>query len=60
MTGQPGQSGRYSIAGGRNGKTPMRSIRVPDEDWTAWQTAAKRAGLSVSEWIRQQLNAAIS
>jgi predicted HicB family RNase H-like nuclease len=37
----------------------MRSIRVPDEDWHAWQAAAAAAGLSVSEWMRRTLFASI-
>jgi hypothetical protein len=57
MTGKLGQSGRTPLQGRGAGSTPMRSIRVPDEDWHAWQAAAAAAGLSVSEWIRRTLNA---
>lgn len=36
------------------GQTPIRSIRVSDEDWELWQAAAERAGAeSVSAWLRQ-------
>jgi hypothetical protein len=34
------------------GTTPLRSIRVPDEEWHAWQKQAAKLGTTVTEWIR--------
>lgn len=35
------------------GKTPLRSLRVPDREWEAWRAQAAKLGLSVSQWLRQ-------
>lgn len=34
----------------------MRSIRVSEEEWAAWNEAADAKGLSLIAWIRQILN----
>lgn len=33
-------------------------LRVQEDEHAAWARAAKRAGLSVSDWIRRLVNAA--
>lgn len=33
------------------GKTPIRSIRVPDEMWERWKATAEKAGKGVTAWI---------
>jgi len=38
------------------GKTPMRSMRVPDDEWDAWRAAAGDGPLGA--WIRAVCNAA--
>jgi predicted HicB family RNase H-like nuclease len=38
--------------------SPQRNLRASPAQWTAWLRAAKRAGLSLSEWIRAALDAA--
>jgi hypothetical protein len=43
--------------GDRHAK-PGRILRATKEQWAAWLRAAKRAGLSLSEWIRNALDAA--
>ena len=38
----------------RPGKqTPPRSLRVPDDEWTAWHEAAKAADVTLTDYIRQ-------
>jgi hypothetical protein len=37
-------------------KDPMRSLRVPDEEWERWQNAATAKGLSISMWLRRIAN----
>ena len=41
-------------------KEPMRSIRVSEAEWGAWQETADRLGLSMSAYIRAAANAAIN
>ena len=36
-------------------KTPMRSLRVPDDEWHAAQREAKRRGETVTDAIRRAL-----
>lgn len=36
-------------------KTPMRTIRISDEEWAAAQEKAEREGTNVSEVLRQAL-----
>lgn len=33
-------------------KTPMRSLRVTEEQWQLWHEAAKAEGLTLSDYIR--------
>lgn len=41
------------------GATPPRSVKVPDDEWTAWKIAAEKSGAgSLSEWMRAVLNRA--
>ena len=56
MPTEPSTASRKPLQERGSGKTPPRSIRVPDADWEAWQAAAREAGLSLSEWIRTILN----
>lgn len=45
-----------------NGKTPLRSIRVADDEWAIWQAKAEEAGFvhrgkpDVSAWLRSLAN----
>ena len=48
--------GRQSLSG--FGPTKIRSIKVPDEQWTRWEIAAEKAGVRVSEWLRRLADAA--
>ena len=34
------------------GETPRRQVRLPDEDWTRLQQAARRRGISASALVR--------
>ena len=43
--------GRQSLSG--SGPTKIRSIKVPDEQWSRWEAAAIAAGLKTSEWLRR-------
>jgi hypothetical protein len=42
---------------GRSGASgdgaPMRSLRIPDDEWEAHKKAAEAEGLSVSTWLRR-------
>lgn len=35
----------------------LRTLKVDDADWDEWKARAAEAGLNLSEWIRQRLNA---
>ena len=35
--------------------TSVRSLRASTEEWSAWQQAADRAGLSLNAWARKAL-----
>lgn len=37
------------------GKTPLRSIRIPDDEWNPALAAAEANGESVSEVVRRKL-----
>lgn len=37
---------------------PMRSFRVPDDEWQQWGAAAAARGLDRSEWVRRVVQAA--
>jgi predicted HicB family RNase H-like nuclease len=41
------------------GQTPKRYFRMDDEAWAAVEEAAERAGVTVSEWIRDRLGKAV-
>lgn len=34
-------------------RTPLRTLRVADDEWAAWTKAAEKTGLSVSAWLRE-------
>lgn len=34
------------------GSTPIRSIRVPDDEWRQWQIKAARRNRSITQWLR--------
>src|SRR5689334_30251 len=36
--------------------TPLRNIRVSDDDWADWQDQAKAAGLSVTALIHRRMH----
>lgn len=38
------------------GKDPLRSLRVPNEEWERWKQAAARKGLTLSMWLRDIAN----
>lgn len=38
------------------GRDTPRSIRVPDDEWIAWQNAAEREELTLSMWLRNIAN----
>lgn len=38
------------------GKDPLRSLRVPDEEWERWKRAASKKKLTLSMWIREIAN----
>ena len=40
------------------GITPQRIFRATDDQWTSYQAAADREGLSMSAWIRHHLDTA--
>lgn len=44
-------SGKQSGSSGSG--APIRSIRVPDEEWDACQRAARADGVTVSVWLRR-------
>ncbi len=52
--------GRPPISGdlGAGKKTPIRNLRVPDDEWGEWQQAAERSEMSLSAWLRKLANAA--
>jgi hypothetical protein len=37
---------------------PARNLRATPAQWTTWLRAARRAGVSLTEWIRAALDAA--
>lgn len=41
------------MPGGRG--TPVRSVRIPEDQWQAARRLAKRLGMSVSDLIRETL-----
>jgi hypothetical protein len=43
---------------GRPGQTVKHSIRVPDEQWGRWSAAAAKTPLTLSAWIRRELDRA--
>jgi L-rhamnose isomerase len=44
----------------RPGKvTPPRSLRVPDDEWKAWHEAAKAADVTLTDYIRDTVNAKV-
>lgn len=49
---------KESGSGGK-GKHPARALRIPDEEWKAYQWAAKQMGLSFSVWARAILSEAV-
>lgn len=32
--------------------TPIRNLRVPDDEWSRWKTEATKAGMSLTAWVR--------
>jgi hypothetical protein len=34
--------------------TPIRGLRVPDDEWARWQAEADGAGVSVTAWVRHR------
>lgn len=46
---------KYNLAGGE-GRTQVRSIRVPDEDWERYRKVAEKLDTTVSELIRREMN----
>lgn len=42
------------------GTTPMRSIRVPEDEWQAWATAAEADGQALGAWIRAACGKALA
>lgn len=36
--------------------TPIRGLRVPDDEWASWQRQAEKDGISVTEFIRRRVN----
>lgn len=38
--------------------TPLRSIRIAEPEWQGYKRAAKRAGKSLSAWMRETLDKA--
>lgn len=40
------------------GQTPKRIFRATDQQWTAYQAAADRDGMTLSAWIRHALDTA--
>ena len=38
------------------GKDPLRALRVPDDEWSAWKRGALEDGKSVSMWLRTMAN----
>jgi hypothetical protein len=53
--GRPPPRGRQPRAGER---ARSRSIRVTDEEWSAWKMLADEEGKGTSEWVRDQANRA--
>lgn len=43
----------------KGGKDPVRSIRVPDEQWEHWQQVAEGREISISQLIRQSVDRAL-
>ncbi len=41
---------------GRPAIGQRRSLQVSDEDWKRWALAARKAGMTRAEWIRQVCN----
>jgi hypothetical protein len=37
----------------KTGKTPMRGIRVPDDQWRRWEDAATAKGQTISDYLRE-------
>jgi predicted HicB family RNase H-like nuclease len=37
------------------GQTPKRNFRISDDDWAVIEAAARSAGVSTSEWVRECL-----
>lgn len=37
------------------GQTPKRYFRMDDEGWSLVEQAAERAGVTISDWIRERL-----
>ena len=33
-------------------ETPIRSMRIPDEEWADWHERAEAAGVTVTAWVR--------
>jgi len=42
------------------GTTPGRNIRVPDDEWAAWQAVANRANTTVSLIVREAMRRELS
>lgn len=57
--GQPTESKKLGRPVTKGGKDPARSIRVPDEEWQAWQATAERRGMSLAAWLRALANRAV-
>lgn len=34
-------------------ETPRRTMRIPDHEWKAWKTHAKKLGKTLTGWIRE-------
>jgi len=52
-TEQPRGRGRPAT-----GHTPKRYFRMDDDSWAMIEQAAQRAGVTISDWIREKLSRA--
>lgn len=61
MTKKPGKRGRPAIASGlaKNEKTPIRNLRIPDNEWGRWLEVAKAKKMPLSEIIRRVVSRAM-
>lgn len=56
MNGEMAKTGRPPISGGRATLDVMLRVRILHSEKADWKRAAKKAGKSVSEWLRELAN----